>query len=170
LGRRHGIPLFLSLPLLVWQFLLMIGMRYGMSYAQFHSLYVLPFPEQVNMGLPIAGHLYEGAQTYFVLAVVFLLTALTFVPIGQLCGLLMERRDKLTAYGLNLLGSLAGVLLMFLMSAFWTPPVLWFLIAFAILLSFHVRKQSVITLGAASAVVALMILEWLSVPTARSRT
>src|ERR1700704_28563 len=58
LGRRQGIPLFLSLPLLVWQFLLMVGMRYGMSYAQFHSLYVLPFPEQVNMGLPLAGPLY----------------------------------------------------------------------------------------------------------------
>jgi hypothetical protein len=52
-------------------------------------------------------------QSYYVLSVVFLMTALAFVPIGQLCGCLMQRREKLTAYGLNLLGSLAGVLLMF---------------------------------------------------------
>jgi spermidine synthase len=160
LGRRRLVPLFLTLPLLAWQFLLMTGMRYGMTESQFHSLYVLPFPEQLNMGLPSASQFYQGLQTYFVLAVVFLLTALAFIPIGQLCGLLMERRDKLTAYGLNLLGSLAGVLLMFLMSAFWTPPASWFLIAFATLLCFYVRKQSVFMLGAASAVVALMILEW----------
>src|SRR5580765_5451785 len=160
LGRCRLVPLFLTLPLLAWQVLLMTGMRYGMTEAQFHSLYVLPFPEQLKMGLPSASQFYQGLQTYFVLAAVFLLTALAFIPLGQLCGLLMERRDKLTAYGLNLLGSLAGVLLMFLMSAFWTPPALWFLIAFAILLCFHVRKQSVFMLGAASAVVALMILEW----------
>ena len=47
------------------------------------------------------------------LSVLFLITALTFVPIGQLCGRLMERRRNLRAYGLNLLGSIVGVFLMF---------------------------------------------------------
>ncbi len=160
LGRRDRVPLFLTLPLLCWQFLLMIGMRYGLTYGQFQSLNVLPFREQLNMGLPKAPQFYYGLQTYFVLAVVFLLTALAFIPIGQLCGRLMERREKLAAYGFNLLGSLAGVLLMFLVSAFWTPPAVWFLIAFSLLLCFSVRKKSVLTLGAVSAVVALLILEW----------
>ena len=157
MGRRDRVPLLLTLPLLGWQFLFMIGMRYGMSYEQFHSLEVLPFREQLNMGLP---HVSLYWQSYCVLAVVFLITALAFIPVGQLCGSLMERREQLTAYGFNLLGSLAGVLLMFLVSAFWTPPTVWFLVAFAILLSFHARRKAVLAVGATSAVVALLVLEW----------
>src|ERR1700680_1280474 len=56
LGRRDRVPLFLTLPLLCWQFLFMTGMRYGMSYLQFQSLYVLPFHEQLNMGLHKTPH------------------------------------------------------------------------------------------------------------------
>jgi len=160
LGRRDRMPLFLTLPLLCWQFLFMIGMRYGMTYEQFQSLYVLPFHEQLNMGLPKAAKFYYGLQTYYVLAVVFLLTAMAFIPLGQLCGGLLERRNKLAGYGFNLLGSLAGVLLMFVASAFWTPPPTWFLIAFATLLCFYVRQQGVVAIGAAFAVVALVILGW----------
>jgi hypothetical protein len=158
LGRRERVPLFMTLPLLCWQFIFMIGMRYGMGYVGFQSLYVLPFREQLNMGLVRTPQFY-AFQTYFVLAVVFLLTALAFIPIGQLCGCLLERRNKLAGYGLNLLGSLAGVLLMFVVSAFWAPPSIWFLIAFAVLLCFHVRKPSVVAIGAVSAVLALVVLE-----------
>jgi len=109
LGRRKQVPLFLTLPLLCGQFLLMTAMRYDMTYQQFHSLYVLPFREQLNMGLPHVGQYYQGLQSYYVLAVIFLMTALAFLPIGQLCGCLMERREKLSAYSFNLLGSLTGV-------------------------------------------------------------
>jgi len=160
LGRRDRVPLFLTAPLLCWQFLFMTSMRYGLSSAQFQSLYILPFREQLNMGLRRPPQFYYGLQTYYVLAVVFLLTALAFIPIGQLCSCLMDRRSKLTGYGFNLLGSLAGVLLMFVVSAFWTPPTIWFLIAFALLMCFHVRKRSLFAVGAATAVLALVILEW----------
>jgi|SRR5262252_614757 len=165
LGRRDRVPLFLTLPLLCWQFLFMMAMRYGMTYEQFHSLYVLPFREQLNMGLPHVGQYWQGLQSYYVLAVVFLLTALAFVPVGQLCGSLMERREKLTAYGFNLLGSLAGVLLMFVVSALWTPPTIWFLISFAVLLAFHARRKSIIVLAASSAALAMLILAWPVSPT-----
>jgi len=164
LGKRHRSYLFLTLPLLCWQFLFMTCMRYGMTQDQSMSLYVLPFREQLNMGLPRVAHFYYGLQTYYVLAVVFLLTALAFVPIGQLCGSVLERRNKLAGYGFNLLGSLAGVLLMFLVSAFWTPPTMWFLIAFACLLCFYARRQSSLIVGAGFAVIALVILEWPAAP------
>jgi spermidine synthase len=160
LGRRDRVPLFLTMPLLCCQFLFMIGMRYGMSYEQFHSLYALPFREQLNMGLPQVGQYWQAFQSYYVLSVVFLMTALAFVPVGQLCGCLMQRREKLTAYGLNLLGSLAGVLLMFLVSAYWTPPALWFVIAFAFLIAFHVRRVKVLRLSISAGILALLILEW----------
>jgi len=165
MGRRGRLSLVLTLPILCWQILFMTSMRYGLTYAQFQSLYVLPIREQLNMGLPKAAQFYYGLQTYFVLAVVFLLTALAFIPIGQLCGCLMERRGKLTAYGFNLLGSLAGVLLMFLVSAFWTPPTMWFLLAFSVLLCFHARKKAVFTVGAVSMLIALLVLEWPVSPT-----
>lgn len=160
IGRRHRVPLFLTLPLLAWQFLFMTSMRYGMTYEQFQSMYLLPFHEQLNMGLPKVARFYSGLQNYYMLAVVFLLTALAFIPLGQLCGSLMERREKLTAYGLNLLGSLGGVLLMFLVSAFWMPPAGWFLIACATLLCLHVRKRSVFVWGAGAVIVVLLVLDW----------
>ena len=164
LGKRHRSYLFLTLPLLCWQFLFMTCMRYGMTQDQSMSLYVLPFREQLNMGLPRVAHFYYGLQTYYVLAVVFLLTALAFVPIGQLCGSVLEHRNKRAGYGFNLLGSLAGVLLMFLVSAFWTPPTKWFLIAFACLLCFYARRQSSLIVGAGFAVIALVIIEWPAAP------
>jgi spermidine synthase len=160
LARDKRVPLFLTVPLFCWQFILMLGMRYGMKSDQFRSLYVLPFPEQLNMGLPKNTQIYYGLQTYFILAVIFLLTALAFIPVGQTCGALMERTDKLSAYGYNLLGSLAGVLLMFAVSAFWTPPTLWFLIGLTGLLFFCVRRSSILLWCAGSVVLALAVLEW----------
>ena len=164
LGNRNRSHLFLTLPLLCWQFLFMTWMRYGMRPDQTSSLFVLPFREQLNMGISRASHFYYGLQTYYVLAVVFLLTALAFIPVGQLCGYVMKRRSKLTGYGFNLLGSLVGVLLMFVVSAFWTPPVIWFLLAFASLLFFYARRQSILLVGAGFAVLALVILEWPAAP------
>src|SRR5260370_3793383 len=72
----------------------------------------------------------------------------------------MERREKLTAYGFNLLGSLVGVLGTFGASAFWAPPALWFLIGFAVVLSFSVRRKSVVLWSAASVVLAVSLLDW----------
>jgi spermidine synthase len=160
LGNRKFIPLFLSVPLFCWQFLLLLGLRYGLSASDRVSLKMLPFSEQVNMGLPAVDSLFNGLQTYLLLAVVFLLTALAFIPIGQLCGCLLERREKLSAYGLNLAGSIAGVLLIFLLSFFWTPPTIWFLLAFAVVLAFHVWAPRPLMFGALSVVLALIILGW----------
>ncbi len=49
-ARKKQVPLFLAAPLFCWQFLLMLGMRYGLDKNLFTSLYVLPFREQLNMG------------------------------------------------------------------------------------------------------------------------
>jgi len=165
LGNRNRSYLFLTLPLLCWQFLFMTAMRYFLPGYLTASLFVLPFREQLNMGISRASHFYYGLQTYFVLAVVFLLTALAFIPVGQLCGYVMNRRNKLSGYGFNLLGSLAGVLLMFLVSAYWIPPATWFLLAFAGLLCFYARKRSTLLIGAGFAVLALVVLEWPATPT-----
>jgi SAM-dependent methyltransferase len=164
LGSRKLIPLFLAAPMLGWQFVLMLGLRYGLSPDDRVSLKMLPFSEQLNMGLPVVGTIFNSSQTYLLLALVFALTALAFIPIGQLCGCLLEKREKLRSYGLNLAGSVVGVLLMFLLSAFWTPPVVWFLVVFGILLVFHVWSPGPLLFGAVSVILALMVLAWPAEP------
>jgi spermidine synthase len=67
-------------------------------------------------------------------ALVFAANALNALPLGQLCGVLMRRVDRLRAYGWNLLGGLAGILLFLGLSALWTGPGAWFLVLLALLL------------------------------------
>src|SRR5260370_42296897 len=102
----------------------------------------LPFREQFNMGLTAPRHFFGTPHFSCVLAIIFLLTALAFIPVGQLCCSLMERAENLPAYGLNLLGSLAGVLLIFAFSAFWTPQLERFVLSFAATLLFFVHKRA----------------------------
>jgi hypothetical protein len=160
LAARKHIALLFTIPMLCWEFLLMVGMRYGLRAEDFQSLNVMPFREQLAMGLPTASRFYYVSQIYFLLTVVFVITAVIFIPVGQLCGALMERREKLRAYGLNLLGSLTGVVLIFAVSAFWTPPFLWFLLVFVGLLLFSIRERPVLVFGIASATLALGVLAW----------
>src|SRR2546421_465537 len=58
-------------------------------------------------------------------ACVFVLNALCFIPLGPLAARLMTRLPRLTGYSLNLLGSLAGIGLFFVLSLAWTGPGVW---------------------------------------------
>jgi hypothetical protein len=107
LAGSDRILLGVTIPLLGVQFALMIGLRFGLA-PWLSCLTVLPFREQLNMELEGAANLPQAIAIYFFLSAVFLLTVLAFVPVGQVCGRLMAGREKLRAYGLNLLGSLSG--------------------------------------------------------------
>jgi SAM-dependent methyltransferase len=156
---REGIPLLLVIPLFIWQAVLLMMLRFGLPAGGLQTLETIPFREQLNMGTATATPV-QAVAIYLLLSVVFILTALTFVPVGQLCGRLMNRTAKLSAYGMNLLGSLAGVLFMFLLSFLWTPPVTWFAACFLLLLFFVARKKRSLLFGASSAVLALAVLSW----------
>jgi hypothetical protein len=108
LARRDRIPLVFTAPLVAFQLLLLLALRHGMGGA-IKSLLVTPFQEQLSVSVAEASSLAHYVAVYFFLTVVFLLTALAFLPIGQVCGRLMERLPSLQAYRLNLLGSLGGV-------------------------------------------------------------
>jgi spermidine synthase len=160
LASRDRIPLGLVMPLLAWQMALLIGLRAALGTWHLEFLGALPVVEQFGMGLRNVRTLSQGFAIYFFLSVVFLLTALAFVPIGQLCGRLMGLRAPLRAYGLNLLGSLGGVVAMFLASAFWTPPAVWYALAFGVILLFSVRRPATLMFGVATALVAITVLSW----------
>jgi SAM-dependent methyltransferase len=157
--NREGVPLCLAIPLLAWQFSLLIFLRRGMPYGQSYSLQMIPFREQLNMGLPQIKSV-QFVAIYLLLTVVFILTVLAFLPIGQLCGRLMERTRQLKAYGLNLLGSVLGVSLIFFISYFWAPPLVWFGISFLVLIFFVVRNQKSLLFAVTATLLALLILAW----------
>ncbi|HEX4286074.1 MAG TPA: hypothetical protein VHZ28_13345, partial [Terracidiphilus sp.] len=155
LAGRDRIPLLLVLPLLAWQFGFLTFVRYGLGI----DLKIIPFREQQAMGIR-ANNAEQTILLYGLLALIFLLTALTFIPVGQLCGRLMEHRSKLRAYGLNLLGSLLGVLLMLAASLLWTPPLVWFGLCFIAVLLFTIRKTASMVAGFCFAMLCTTILSW----------
>ena len=63
---------------------------------------------------------------YFLLGASFILCACICYPVGQLCGKLLHSSNSLKAYSLNLIGSILGVVALFVMSLYWLPPVIWF--------------------------------------------
>jgi spermidine synthase len=155
LAARDRLPLVTVLPLFAWQFAFMTLVRYLPG----RSLTVIPFSEQLTMGIEDRNLLYVFFL-YSLLTIVFLITALTFIPLGQLCGRVMDRRTKLRAYGLNLLGSLLGVLLMLVASFLWTPPLIWFALCFLAILFFTFRTPSSMMVGVSFTVVCTIVLAW----------
>ena len=97
---------------------------------------------------------------YFLLGTSFIVCACICYPVGQLCGKLLHSSNSLNAYGLNLVGSVLGVMALFVMSLFWLPPVIWFAVTGGILLLFVLSRDDFLPLGIASFCVLLAILAW----------
>lgn len=154
LAARTRIPLQMVIPLLAAQcaFVMITRMVPGV-------FSVIPFREQLTMGVG-QGTWEQAVVLYLLLSVVFLLTAVTMLPVGQLCGRLMERRRNLRAYGLNLLGSLFGVLLMLAASYLWTPPPVWFALCFLGILPFYLPRPSALIAGGVASLICTSVLAW----------
>ncbi len=112
------------------------------------------------MGLGVTTSLVNTFAIHFFLAAFFLLTVAAFIPIGQLCGRVMTHKENLTAYGLNLLGSIAGVGLIMGMSLMWVPPLIWFVVCFACVLVFLAYHTRPLFAGALFALAGVAILSW----------
>jgi hypothetical protein len=145
---------------LAWQVIVLLSLKSMLNAWQLDYLGAMPVVEQLSMGLRTVRSLGQGASIYFFLSVVFLMTALAFIPIGQLCGRLMARRTQLRAYGLNLFGSLVGVIGAFVASALWTPPIVWFAAALSGMLFFAVRRASTLTVGITASLITMAALAW----------
>jgi spermidine synthase len=161
LAARDRIPLLMVVPLLGAQFcfFLFVRIEFLLVGVESTGFEVNPFREQLAMGIS-SGNWVDALGLFLLLSVIFLLTALTFMPIGQLCGRLMERRKNLRAYGLNLIGSLLGVVMMLVASLLWTPPLVWFALCFLGILLFHFRQPSTLIAGIVFSIVCTIILAW----------
>ena len=97
---------------------------------------------------------------YFLLGASFIICACICYPVGQLCGKLLHSSNSLNAYSLNLGGSILGVIALFVMSLYWTPPVIWFAVTGGMLLLFVLSRDEFLTIGIASFCVLMAILAW----------
>ena len=77
------------------------------------------------------------------IGVLSLITA-TFVTIGGFVGEYLKIFDPLRGYGINLAGSLAGIVVFTFLAFLATPPVVWVLLGFLLLVPFLWRKPVVI--------------------------
>ncbi len=102
----------------------------------------------------------QSVPLYLLLGMSFVLCACICYPVGQLCGKLLGSTDALKAYGLNLLGSIVGVMVLCVMSLFWLPPTVWFTAVAGVLLFFVLARDSRLPLGVASFCLLLTILAW----------
>lgn len=89
--------------------------------------------------------------------ILFTLAALVMLPLGAAMGRLFPRFRPLTAYSLDIAGSLAGIAVFAALSAFRTPPVVWFAIAFSVwaVLSLGTTRYAAAMAAAGAAAVAL---------------
>lgn len=96
--------------------------------------------------------------------ILFTLAALTMVPLGAAMGRLFRQFRPLTAYSLDIVGSLSGIALFAILSAFRTPPVVWFTIAFVVwaLLSLGSRRYALAM--AATGIVSVALAAWTAGP------
>jgi hypothetical protein len=95
-----------------------------------------------------------------VVAVLFSLLALFFVPLGALVGEQFRRLPPLRAYAADIAGSLAGILAFGALSALRQPPIVWLAIGFAALVAASIRdRRFVLVVGAAGAAV-LALASW----------
>ncbi len=89
--------------------------------------------------------------------ILFTLAALVMLPLGSAMGTLFRRFRPLTAYSLDIVGSLGGIGIFAILSALRTPPVVWFAIAFGVwaVLSLGTRRYAAAMAAAGAAAVAL---------------
>ncbi len=107
-----------------------------------------------------------GLTVFFVtigLATVYLLLTLVvdaFVPIGRILGRLLDvHPDPVRSYSANILGSLIGTWLFVLVSAWYQPPVMWFVVLAVLALPFALYPRRTRTL-CLTLLGGLVVLAW----------
>ena len=159
LSGRQRIRLAAVLPLLAFQAFL-FGV---LSTTNLGGRRINPVAEQLVMGT--SGDKWSwinAVEGNAFLAAVFVLNALMFIPLGHLAGRLMSRLPKMQSYSLNLLGSLAGIGLFFLLSLAWTGPAVWMGVGVITLTPFLIGHPRSAAVGAGSLAIILIALGLIS--------
>jgi SAM-dependent methyltransferase len=154
----------LVLPMLALFVAVIMLLRYDVG-AETVVFGALPMIEQTSVQVTMDSFdwlnlLRLGLPLYLLLSTCFVLCACICYPVGQLCGKLLHSAQAQRAYGFNLIGSILGVLALFVMSLFWLPPVVWFAAVGGVLLVFVLARDKRLPLGVASFCVLVAALAW----------
>ena len=147
-ARDRQLTLPASLPMIVVLLLTFSLLRYGIGDLGDTLFQVVPVREEASVFFTFdpkasfAAYFAHSLPVYCLLALTFVLNTLVLLPVGQFCGHLMQRMPPLASYGYNLLGSIAGVSLLFALSWVWAGPVLWFGLTAAGLAFFQLISRS----------------------------
>ncbi len=130
LSRRHVSLLPLVVPLLTLALLVKLpwqSLRIVMSSI---PAFVGASSEVHVWGVPAQFSLPMLAVAIAIIVPIFSLICFVFIPLGQLVGWYLENASNgILAYSINVLASLAGILLYTLLCFLYQPPVTWFLVA-----------------------------------------
>src|SRR5215469_497603 len=154
----------LVLPMLALFVTVITLLRYDIgAHTEFFT--ALPMQEQTSISIWMDQlswlHMFQQSlPVYLLLGASFILCACICYPVGQLCGKLLGATDALKAYGLNLAGSILGVMVLFVMSLFWLPPLIWFTAIAGVLLYFVLGRDTRLPVGVASLSLLLTVLAW----------
>ena len=113
------------------------------------TILIVFFFKGVKVGLPSGDKLLflgEGdipvMNLYVALILFYLIIAILFIPFGQKTGRLINKLPPLQAYSVNILGSLAGVIIFFVISKHNISAPSWFIIGIAGLIPFFWKKKA----------------------------
>jgi len=89
-----------------------------------------------------APSIFETLKALIVIVSLYFMVVAVFACLCTKLGELLNRFKPLTGYSLNVLGSLSGVFLFSLVSFLGWPPAVWLIIAYFLLIYFHLGRKS----------------------------
>ena len=166
LCRRRVYPLATALPILFFTIFVAApvpGMRDGVL----NLTTLMGMTSQVliwGVTTPTAFSYSALAVAIVAVAPLFASIVLSFVPLGQVVGAMLENAPRGTlGYTVNVAGSLAGILLYTVLCFFYQPPAIWFLVAgilFAVV--FFSQRRSLLVFSGACVLAAAALTVWVS--------
>jgi len=120
-----------------------------MSFSGFHMWHT----SHATTALKLAG-------AFAMVAAMMMILAAVFVPFGQILGKIFENSEhRIRDYSINLLGSLFGTWVFALLSYFWTPPWVWFLIGVGGMVLFLIPRswKTVMSAGMLALILVLVV-------------
>jgi len=154
LVRRKANLFPLTLPLITFLCcLITFGTRTGVF-----ELIRYPTREEFIWNLSIRASLLPVVIFCAVIAALFFVTVVVFLPFGQLTGRLMNKFPPLTGYTINIVGSLVGIWAFSAISFMGLPPLWWFLVALVLCLWFLQGQRRLLASSGALAAICLGVL------------
>jgi hypothetical protein len=83
---------------------------------------------------------FQATKAYLVIVFVFILVVATFTALTSKMGEFLNRQTPLLGYSINVLGSLLGILGFSIVSYNESPPLLWLLLVYLLLVYFYWRR------------------------------